>query len=156
MKYVLLVLTLVALAAAPAIASVPDDLQQVSVTIKAGDAQGSGTLVTRQIGEDTVTFIWTAAHVVDGLRTTPHGRHAAGQPPNPRRVPGRRDRPGAAARRPPGGRGQVRLQGRQGQRRRLRRRPGPADGPLQERLSAERLARSFKRTSITSRPSASS
>ena len=70
MKYVLLVLSLVALVAAPALASVPDDLQRVSVTIKAGDAQGSGTLVTRQIGEDTVTFVWTAAHVVDGLRTT--------------------------------------------------------------------------------------
>jgi hypothetical protein len=70
MKYVLLVLTLLALAAAPVAASVPDDLQRVSVTIKAGDAQGSGTLVTRQIGEDTVTFVWTAAHVVDGLRTT--------------------------------------------------------------------------------------
>jgi S1-C subfamily serine protease len=69
MKYVLLVLTLLALAA-PAVASIPDDLQRVSVTIKAGDAQGSGTLVTRQIGEDTVTFVWTAAHVVDGLRTT--------------------------------------------------------------------------------------
>ena len=70
MKYVLVVLTLIALAAVPAIASVPDDLQKVSVTIKAGRAQGSGTLVTRKIGEDTVTFIWTAAHVVDGLRTT--------------------------------------------------------------------------------------
>ena len=70
MKYVLLVLTLISLAVATALASVPDDLQRVSVTIKAGDAQGSGTLVTRQIGEDTVTFVWTAAHVVDGLRTT--------------------------------------------------------------------------------------
>jgi hypothetical protein len=70
MKYVLVVLTLIALAAVPAIASVPDDLQKVSVTIKAGRAQGSGTLVTRQVGDDTVTFIWTAAHVVDGLRTT--------------------------------------------------------------------------------------
>ena len=78
MKYVLLVLTLISLAVATALASVPDDLQRVSVTIKAGDAQGSGTLVTRQIGEDTVTFVWTAAHVVDGLRTTAHGRHAAG------------------------------------------------------------------------------
>ena len=70
MKYVLVVLSLVALAAAPAIASVPEDLQRVSVTIKAGNAQGSGTLVSRKIGEDAVTFIWTAAHVVDGLRTT--------------------------------------------------------------------------------------
>ncbi len=70
MKYVLLVLTLIALAAAPAVASVPDDLQSVSVTIKAGNAQGSGNLVTRKIGDDTITFVWTAAHVVDGLRTT--------------------------------------------------------------------------------------
>ena len=70
MKYVLLVLTLIALAAAPAMAGIPDDLQKVSVTIKAGRAQGSGTLVTRQVRDDTVSFIWTAAHVVDGLRTT--------------------------------------------------------------------------------------
>ena len=70
MKYVLLILTMIVLSTAPAIASVPEDLQRVSVTIKAGNAQGSGTLVTRKIGEDTVTFIWTAAHVVDGLRTT--------------------------------------------------------------------------------------
>jgi S1-C subfamily serine protease len=70
MKYVLLVLTLIALAAGPAVASVPDELQRVSITIKAGSAQGSGTLVTRKIGEDTVTFVWTAAHVVENLRTT--------------------------------------------------------------------------------------
>lgn len=51
-------------------ASVPDYLQNISVTIKAGDGQGSGTLVTRKVGDDTVSFIWTAAHVVDSLRTT--------------------------------------------------------------------------------------
>lgn len=50
-------------------ASVPDYLQQISVTIKSGDIQGSGTLVTRKIGDDTVTFVWTAGHVVDNLRT---------------------------------------------------------------------------------------
>jgi len=70
MKYVLLVLTLVALTCAPALATVPEDLQRVSVTIKAGNGQGSGTLVTRGMGDDTVTFVWTAAHVVDALRTT--------------------------------------------------------------------------------------
>lgn len=70
MKYVLLVLTVVVLAVVPAVASVPDDLQKVSVTIKAGDAQGSGTLVTRKVGDETVSFVWTAAHVVEGLRTT--------------------------------------------------------------------------------------
>ena len=42
----------------------------MSVTIKAGDAQGSGTLVTRKVGDETVSFVWTAAHVVEGLRTT--------------------------------------------------------------------------------------
>jgi hypothetical protein len=50
--------------------AVPDDLQSVSVTIKAGSARGSGTLVTREVGNDTVTFVWTAAHVVNGMRTT--------------------------------------------------------------------------------------
>jgi S1-C subfamily serine protease len=40
------------------------------VTIRAGNAQGSGNLVTRKVGNDTVTFIWTAAHVVADLRTT--------------------------------------------------------------------------------------
>jgi len=49
--------------------SVPEYLQDISVTIRAGNAQGSGTLVTRQIGEDTVTFVWTAGHVIDGFRT---------------------------------------------------------------------------------------
>lgn len=49
--------------------SVPEYLQDISVTVRAGGAQGSGTLVTRQIGEDTVTFVWTAAHVVDNFRT---------------------------------------------------------------------------------------
>ena len=65
---------LIALCCMPAAAveknEVPDHLQNISVTIKAGEAQGSGTIVTRRIGEDTVTFIWTAAHVVENLRTT--------------------------------------------------------------------------------------
>jgi hypothetical protein len=51
-------------------AGIPDDLQAISVTIKAGNSQGSGSLITRTIGEDTVSFVLTAAHVVDGLRTT--------------------------------------------------------------------------------------
>lgn len=51
-------------------AAVPDDLQQISVTIKAGNAQGSGTLVTRKVGDETISFVWTAAHVVSGLRKT--------------------------------------------------------------------------------------
>lgn len=70
-RYLLIPLLLLALAI-PAFAadqSIPDYLQNISVTIKADDAQGSGTIVTRKIGDDTVTFIWTAAHVVDNLRT---------------------------------------------------------------------------------------
>jgi len=40
------------------------DLQDISVTIKAESAQGSGVLFTR----DGTTFVWTAGHVVKGLR----------------------------------------------------------------------------------------
>lgn len=49
--------------------AVPAYLQDISVTVKSGNAQGSGTLVTRKIGNDTVTFVWTAGHVVDNLRS---------------------------------------------------------------------------------------
>jgi S1-C subfamily serine protease len=52
-----------------AFAGIPDDLQSISVTIKSGDAQGSGVIVTRKQGKDTYSFIWTAGHVVDGLRS---------------------------------------------------------------------------------------
>jgi hypothetical protein len=71
MKYVLSFLaTFLMLLATTAFAGVPDDLQAVSVTIKSGTSQGSGTLVTRKVGDDTLTFVWTAGHVVDNLRTT--------------------------------------------------------------------------------------
>jgi hypothetical protein len=70
MKSVLAFLVAFVLLATTAFAAVPDDLQGVSVTIKAANSQGSGSIVTRQIGDDTVSFVWTAAHVVDGLRTT--------------------------------------------------------------------------------------
>jgi len=43
-------------------------LQDISVTIKAGGAEGSGTIVTRKVGEETVNFVWTAGHVVEHLR----------------------------------------------------------------------------------------
>lgn len=43
-------------------------LQDVSVTLKAGKSQGSGVLFTRKIGDDTVSYVWTAAHVVRGQR----------------------------------------------------------------------------------------
>ncbi len=41
-------------------------LQDISVTIHAGRSQGSGTIVTR----DGTNYVWTAGHVVDGLRKT--------------------------------------------------------------------------------------
>ena len=49
--------------------------------------------MTRKIGDDTVTFIWTAAHVVDGLAPR-HGRYSARHAQDSRRVPGCRDCPG--------------------------------------------------------------
>ena len=45
---------------------VPQHLQEISVTIRAGRSEGSGVAFVR----DGVTYIWTAAHVVDGLRGT--------------------------------------------------------------------------------------
>lgn len=45
---------------------VADHLQRVSVTIGAGGGSGSGVTFVR----DGVTYVWTAAHVVDGLRKT--------------------------------------------------------------------------------------
>jgi Trypsin-like peptidase domain len=73
MKHLLLALSVMALCvgsalAAPPAQSIPDNLQDISVTIRSGDSQGSGTIVTRKIGDDSVSFIWTAAHVVDNLR----------------------------------------------------------------------------------------
>jgi S1-C subfamily serine protease len=46
--------------------SIPAFLQDISVTISANRSEGSGVAFTR----DGITFIWTAAHVVDGLRST--------------------------------------------------------------------------------------
>jgi len=47
-------------------------LQDISVTIKAEQgyerSEGSGVLITREIEGEGVTFVWTAAHVVDTLR----------------------------------------------------------------------------------------
>jgi hypothetical protein len=70
MKSVLAFLVAFVFVASSVFAGIPDDLQAISVTIKAGTSQGSGSIVTRQIENDTVSFVLTAAHVVDGLRTT--------------------------------------------------------------------------------------
>lgn len=47
-----------------------DKLQSISVTINSGWSRGSGVLFTREDGGHRRTFIWTAAHVIDGLRKT--------------------------------------------------------------------------------------
>ena len=53
---------------------IADHLQEISVTIKAEDdygrSEGSGVLITREIDGEKVTFVWTAAHVIDNLKNT--------------------------------------------------------------------------------------
>ena len=49
-------------------------LQDVSVTVKTQGGEGSGVIVTREVEvspnvKQKVNFVWTAAHVVDGLRS---------------------------------------------------------------------------------------
>ena len=48
--------------------SAAERLQDISVTIDTGSGQGSGTLFNRKVDGKVVTYVWTAAHVVDGLR----------------------------------------------------------------------------------------
>lgn len=69
----------------PALAQTPTDtlvkqrsvaqfLQDISVTILAetdnSKGSGSGVIVTRKVDNEDVSFVWTAAHVVDALRKT--------------------------------------------------------------------------------------
>ena len=56
--------------------NIADYLQNISVTIKSDGGQGSGVLITRELKTSEadptsvkVNFVWTAAHVVDNLRT---------------------------------------------------------------------------------------
>jgi hypothetical protein len=49
-------------------------LQDVSVTVKSGLGEGSGTIITREVKTgpnktDKMNFVWTAAHVIDNLRS---------------------------------------------------------------------------------------
>ncbi|MAG59550.1 hypothetical protein CMO96_02045 [Candidatus Woesebacteria bacterium] len=52
---------------------VADHLQNISVTIKSearySKSEGSGVLVNRKIEGENITFVWTAGHVIDNLRT---------------------------------------------------------------------------------------
>jgi hypothetical protein len=51
---------------------VADHLQDISVTIRSENdyqkSEGSGVLITRKIGDEKVTFVWTCGHVIDNLR----------------------------------------------------------------------------------------
>lgn len=51
---------------------VADYLQEISVTIRAqseySKSEGSGVLISRKIGDENVTFVWTCGHVVDNMR----------------------------------------------------------------------------------------
>jgi hypothetical protein len=49
-------------------------LQDVSVTVKSGLGEGSGTIIAREVKTgpnktDKMNFVWTAAHVIDNLRS---------------------------------------------------------------------------------------
>ena len=51
-----------------------NNLQDISVTVKAGASEGSGVIITRKVQTspnktEEVNFVWTAGHVIDGLRS---------------------------------------------------------------------------------------
>lgn len=73
MKYLLLSLLLFSSVLAKAEEDVSSYLQSISVTVTAKGGSGSGVVFTRDIkdGEKTkkVNFVWTAAHVLEGLRS---------------------------------------------------------------------------------------
>lgn len=51
--------------------SIPTHLQDISVTIKSGNSEGSGVIFTRRNDQkEIVNFVWTAGHVIDNLRST--------------------------------------------------------------------------------------
>ena len=58
--------TAVATSGTASSAKILANLQAVSVLVKLGFGSGSGTLVTRQVGDVTRTFVWTAGHCVRG------------------------------------------------------------------------------------------
>jgi S1-C subfamily serine protease len=54
----------------PAKDEVAQYLQDISVTVNSGMGEGSGVIKTRERDGKKINFVWTAAHVVDSLRTT--------------------------------------------------------------------------------------
>ena len=63
---------------------VADHLQDISVTIKSegrySKSEGSGAMIIREVDGQKVTFVWTAAHVIDNLRSVRTVINEKGQP----------------------------------------------------------------------------
>lgn len=63
---------------------VADHLQDISVTIKSegrySKSEGSGAMIIREVDGQKVTFVWTAAHVIDNLRSVRSVINEKGQP----------------------------------------------------------------------------
>ena len=72
-------LVVLLVAASVTFGQVPELLQRNCVTIQADRSSGSGTFVKRTIDGDEKLFIWTAHHVVDGLRFTKGSSVQAGK-----------------------------------------------------------------------------
>ncbi len=75
MKYLLTIALALCVSTSALANEVAEKLQDASVTIKSesrfgGGGQGSGVLFTRQVGDDTISFVLTAAHVVENQRKT--------------------------------------------------------------------------------------
>ncbi len=68
MKKAVLTLILMLVSTVTFASDLTDKLQSASVTVKAGNAQGSGVLVTRTIEGTDYTFVLTAGHVIDNLK----------------------------------------------------------------------------------------
>lgn len=68
--FITLLLALTTLVATAQTPDVPQHLQDISVTIVTSDGQGSGVLFTRtNNANERITLVWTAGHVVAGLRS---------------------------------------------------------------------------------------
>ena len=66
-RSVILSLCAVLLFAGTASANIYDNLQATTCLVDVGKGLGTGVLVTRQVGEVTRTYVWTAGHVVQHL-----------------------------------------------------------------------------------------
>ncbi len=65
----LLAALVLSVATAASAGPLTEKLGEISVTIKTGRGEGSGTLFVRKDGNDTTAYVWTAAHVVSSLRS---------------------------------------------------------------------------------------